>query len=93
MTQHQIIAELQEQARKFACQYANDIRTPAERAAYADGVKAMAAMVNACSITAYNMAQDRRYEGMAAVLFKTYADGLRHIVKASDDLIPPGYEP
>lgn len=93
MTKHQIIAELEQQARKFARQYAGQCRTPSERAAYADGVKAMAAMVNACSITAYNMAQDRRYEGMAAILFKTYADGLRNIVKASDDLIPPGYEP
>ena len=64
-----------------------------EREAYARGVRAMAGLVHACANVAMDYADQYKDHPMAGIMFKGYEEALRHIVKASEDLIPDGYEP
>lgn len=67
--------------------------TPDTRAAYARGVRAMAALVHACIKVADETAEFNSDNRVAATMLRGYAQSLRMIVAHADDLIPPGYEP
>ena len=62
------------------------------REAYARGVRAMAGLVHACANVAMDYANQYKDKPTYSTIFKGYEQGLRHIVKAADDLIPKGYE-
>lgn len=66
--------------------------TIAARAAYARGVRAMAALVHSCIKVADDMADQNKDNHIAFNMLKGYASSLTLIVDVAEDLIPPGYE-
>lgn len=73
--------------------YRANPQSPAMQMAFANGVRTMAALIIACA-NAADQLRDELPEGSTShIMIKGYADGLRHIAEAADDLIPAGYEP
>lgn len=88
-----IVAELKANA-DLAAMAAKRINTdtPECRMAYARGVRAMAELIQACANVADGMRDKQEGNGLAQAMLQGYAESLKRLVRAADDLIPPGYE-
>ena len=93
MASDEIIEAMKAAALNAARARSNGFYGPKEKEAYARGVRAMAGLVHACANVAMDYADQYKDHPMAGVMFKGYEDAFRHIVSASEDLIPDGYEP
>lgn len=92
MASEEIVQAMIEAAIQSANSSPHVVNTPETRAAYARGVRAMAGIVSACNRLAEQYALKHKDDAFAGEMFKGYAKALQQIVKASDDLIPSGWE-
>lgn len=86
------VASIREAAIEAAHNSPALVNDDSTRAAYARGVRAMACLVHACVKVAEEFADKHKDDTQAFAAFKGYANGLRHIVNAADDLVPMGWE-
>jgi hypothetical protein len=66
--------------------------SPDTRAAYARGVRDMAALIHACIKVADKSREEHRDHPVVATMFTGYSRALQQLVDAAEELIPPGYE-
>jgi hypothetical protein len=83
-----IVRALLDEAQKAA-----HLQASSGKLSYARGVRDMAALVAACANAAENLKAKEEPGSLQYIMLRGYADGLKHIANAADDLIPPGYEP
>ena len=88
-----IVNELMASAEQAAKLHSGGLNTRAARAAYAKGIRDMASLVMACANAAQKLCDEQDRGSVSRVMLQGYTDGLRHIVKSADAMIPPGYEP
>lgn len=92
MNTEKTVRELEVFANEMARQYAANVTRMECRVSYARGIRAMAAIVEACARVADRMAQEQKNDPILSKMLGGYAQALRKIVESADDLIPPHYE-
>jgi hypothetical protein len=89
---HDVVTAMCEAAVAAAQTNPSATDTAITRAAYARGVRDMAALVHACVKVADEFANTHSNDIGVSIAFKGYAKSLRCIVSAADNLIPLGWE-
>lgn len=87
------IDKLKREAFEASEKYRANPMSLATRIAFANGVHSMAALVTACANAAEQLRDEQEQGSVPYIMLAGYADGLRTIANAADDLIPAGYEP
>lgn len=88
-----IVNQMISDAQEAAQQHKINLNTQTARAAYAKGIRDMASIVSACADAAQKLCDEQKDSSVCKTMLQGYANGLRHIVRGADDMIPPGYEP
>lgn len=87
-----IVEQMLAQAQKNAEQFKTNPLSRDARMGYVRGVNDMAALVAACANATDEYRRQNDHGPAVDKIFKGYSDSLRHILKAAESLIPPGYE-
>lgn len=87
------IDKLKREAFEVSQKYSATPTSPATRIAFASGVHSMAALMIACANAAEQLRDEQEEGSIPYIMLAGYADGLRIIANAADDMIPVGYEP
>lgn len=87
------IDKLKRQAFEVSQKYSATPTSLATRLAFASGVHSMAALMIACANAAEQLRDEQEEGSVSYIMLAGYADGLRMIAEAADDMIPVGYEP
>lgn len=87
------IDKLKREAFAVSEKYRSNPMSFATRMAFASGVHSMAALMIACANAAEQLRDEQEEGSIPYIMLAGYADGLRTIAEAADDMIPVGYEP